>query len=86
MVDYSRLDTMATSILVADLRCFINISEFAQTVYKNIHYPHRTTNFQPAYHKYQPHKAKRLAFLCSLGLRAVSRVIFAEHGVLRTNK
>jgi hypothetical protein len=42
MVAYSRqigLDSMATSILLADLRCFINISEYAQTVYKNIHYP-----------------------------------------------
>jgi len=77
------LDSMETSILVADLRCFINISEYAQTVYKNIHNPpHNNYNFQPAYQKYQPHTAKWFSLLCSLVLRAVSQVIFVERGVL----
>jgi len=51
---------------------YTNISIILQT----------TTNFQLAYYTYQLHKAKRLSFLCSLGLRAVSRVIFVEHSIL----
>jgi len=89
MVAYNRqigLDSMETSILVA----YYGVS----SIFRNMHKQytkisiilHTTTYFQPAYHKYQTHEAKRLSLLCSLGLRAVSRVIFVEHGVLRTNK
>ena len=48
MVAYRRqieLDSMAMPILMADLRCFINISEYAQTVNKYIYHPPHNNSF-----------------------------------------
>jgi hypothetical protein len=55
---------MATSTLVADLQRFIDISEHAQTVYKNIHYPQNNNQFSTAQSQIPTTQTKTVLSFC----------------------